>query len=178
MNDNTDEKKILRKPSYDRVTVAVSITVIIMVLCAVIINLYFDKYGNKKNYYESGNNYGSIKMYEYPNVWNGLTVIGENIKILEFSNSVEQGEYATVRIQGEPYKNYSITVNLKSGPSQSKALTEKNANKHGVVEWRWKIANNTTPCEAQVIITRTDDKNEYITYAQMTLIITEKNSDI
>ena len=175
MDDVKDKKQMLRKPSYDRVMCAVAVTVVLMVLCGIVINIYVNAYGEKKEYYLTGSSSEKQEIYENPYIGKGLVVVGDRIDILEFTDTVAQGEYATVRIQGEPSAKYSITVYLKSGPSKNTALVEKEANGYGVVEWSWKISNNTSTGDVRVVIRRMDGENNCITYAEAVLVVTPKS---
>ena len=175
MDNARNEKECLRKPSYDRVTWSVAITIVIMVVCAVFIGAYERAYGENNEYHLMGSAPEYVEIYDNPYVANGLTVIGERIELLEFTSSVAQGEYATVRIQGDPYEKYSITVYLKSGPSQNAALVEKEADQYGVVEWYWKISSKTSVGDVRVVIQRMDRANNCITYAEAVMVVTKKS---
>lgn len=170
----TDKSQPLKRPSYGRVNVAITLTSVLMVICAVFISIYTAEYTEKKNYYSTGNSDGT-EVYEYSDAFGGVTVIGEPFNVLEFTETVSRGEWATVRIQGEPNTEYDITVFLKSGPSSNSALIPKKSDEHGVVEWKWRIYSGTSTGKFKIVIKNMYESNVCVTYAEMYLnIISEK----
>lgn len=170
-NRSITEKRPLKKPSFDRVHIAVCITVVAMVLCAVAISLYTDKYVPKNQYYPTGTA-KEVDVYEDGERFGGFTVIGEPIDVLEFTDSVERGDWATVCIQGRPNTEYDITVYLKSGPSANSSLVPKRSNEYGVVKWEWRVSSGTTPGDFKIVIKSMQDENICITYAEMYINVT------
>ncbi len=67
------------------------------------------------------------------------------IKQISLSNTVRQGENASITIQGQPNVVYSITVTYKSGPSKARELDQKKSGSDGKVSWVWKVGTKTTP---------------------------------
>ena len=170
----TDKSRGTKMPSYNRVTVAVTVTVVIMVVCAVIISVVRAKYAVAEQYYGVGNAEESAPIYEEPDLYGGFTVIGEPITVLEFTEVVERGDRATLRIHGKPNTEYGITVYLKSGPSTNSALVSKLSDEHGIVEWNWKVYKGTATGKFKIVIKSIIDDSEYTTYAEMYFTITDK----
>lgn len=169
----TTRSKVLRKPSFDRMAVAVTLTVMLAVICAVIISIYNAEYAEQKNYYPMGIG-GDEAVYKDDDRFGGFTVIGDRIEVLEFTDNVERGEWATLRIQGRPNTDYDITVYLKSGPSSNSALISKRSDENGIVEWKWRIYKGTSAGKFKVTVTGAVEENVCLTYAEMYLTITKE----
>ena len=62
-----------------------------------------------------------------------------SIEIIE--EKINRGD-STIKIKGEPDKEYDIKVYLKSGVSKAKGLEKKTSDSEGYVTWNFKLANN------------------------------------
>lgn len=160
-------------PSYDRMTVAVALTVAAMVFCAVFVSAYNTAHAVEKEYYSGGHS-ATAGGYEYSDRYGGFAVVGEPIKVLEFTEVVQRGEWATVCIQGEPNAQYDITVYLKSGPSGNASLIPKMSDEKGIVEWTWKIYKGTSCGKFKVVVKCMHGDNICMTYAEMHLTIVDR----
>ena len=169
----TDKSQPIRMPSYDRVIVAITVTAVIMVICAVLVSIYNAKYGAEYVHYPVGTG-SEAEIYKDPDAFGGLTVIGKQISVLEFTDTVERGDWATLRIQGEPNTEYDITVFLKSGPSSNSALIPKKTDEHGVVEWKWRVYKGTSLGKFKVVVNSVYENNICVTYAEMYLTIKDE----
>lgn len=169
----TTRSKVLRKPSYDRMAVAVTLSVMLAVICAVAISVYNTRYAEKKNYYSMGMG-SDCEVYKDNERFGGFTVIGEWIEVLDFTEKVECGEWATLRIKGTPNTDYDITVYLKSGPSSNSALIPKRSDENGIVEWRWRVYKGTSAGKFKVAVKSTVEDNTCLSYAEMYLTITKE----
>lgn len=59
--------------------------------------------------------------------------------------TIGAGNYATVSIQGAPNTSYSITVYVKSGPSEADGLGSTTSDADGYASWTWKVGARSTP---------------------------------
>ena len=168
----TDRSHGIVMPSYRRMSVAVTVTVVIMVVCAVFVSVFGRENISVKKYYPTGNA-ESVPVYDYSDVYDGLTVIGESLQITSFTQTVVRGEWATLRILGKPNTEYGITVYLKSGPSGNSALIPKISDSNGYVEWKWKIYKGTSIGKFRIVIKSMRGDNVCISYAETYLTITE-----
>jgi len=172
--DAPEKPRVIKKPSYDRVTVAITLTIVVMVLCAIVLSIYTDKYVEKNDYFPMGE-FNESQEYREPDRFGGYVILGKPVEILEFTNAVVWNNMATLRIQGEPGAEYDITVFLKSGPSTNSKLIPKTADEHGVVEWEWKVYSRTSPGDFRVVVTRMGEGNVCLTYAELTLTVIKKD---
>ena len=168
----TDKSHGIVMPSYNRMTLAVTLTVVAMVICGVIISIYAANYTYKKQYYPNGDG-EDVAFYQDTDSHGGYTVIGDKFEILEFTETVQRGNRATLRIQGEPNTEYDITVYLKSGASTNSALVPKISDGKGVVEWDWKVYKGTSVGRFKVVVKSTYGKNICASYAELYLTITD-----
>lgn len=72
--------------------------------------------------------------------------------IVSFTETVNQGEKATVCIKGKPGAEYTITVYYKSGPATASGLEPAVADADGYVTWTWKVGGRTTPGTYEIVI--------------------------
>ena len=67
-----------------------------------------------------------------------------DIKLVGTTRSAEKGENVTIKIQGKPNTEYSISVRYASGGlSKAKGLDDKKSDSSGYVSWTWKIGAKT-----------------------------------
>ncbi|MPM84928.1 hypothetical protein SDC9_132004 [bioreactor metagenome] len=66
------------------------------------------------------------------------------IEIVEYTDVIGRGEYASIEIKGEPNTTYHCIVDYKSGPSKAKGLGDQDSDGEGYVEWEWKVGTNTS----------------------------------
>lgn len=78
---------------------------------------------------------------------------------------VRRNETAVLRIKGEPYTMYSITVIYPSGESTARGLDDKRSDKNGYVTWQWKIGGQTSFGTHRAVIT--DGVNTITVYFQV-----------
>lgn len=64
--------------------------------------------------------------------------------LLSMTETVRRGNTATVTVQGEPGKTYTITVYYPSSVSTAKGLEPKTADEDGAVSWSWRVGSRTT----------------------------------
>lgn len=74
------------------------------------------------------------------------------IQLLSVTSPVGRNETATLRIQGTPGTEYAIAVYYSSGPSEADGLENKVSGSDGVVEWSWKVGQNTKTGEHRIVI--------------------------
>ena len=160
------------KPSKLRVAVAITVTVICMVLSCLGVSKYLEYRDRNNHYYPLGKG-SSLDVYTQELSIGEAEIIGKRIVVLECTETVKRGNIATVRILGDPGETYGIDVHLKSGISKSAALGDKIADEKGVVEWEWRVSGNTTPGHYAIIIHREDSEYKNVTYAKMYFTITE-----
>ena len=170
----TDKSRGTQMPSYNRMTVAVTVTVVIMVICAVVISVVRAKYVVADQYYDVGSAVGDVPIFKDSDLYGGFTLIGEQIEILEFTEVVQHGDRAVLRIHGKPNTEYAITVYLKSGPSTNSGLVSKRSDENGICEWNWKVYKGTAVGKFKVVIKSVIGDSEYLTYAETYLTITDE----
>jgi len=66
------------------------------------------------------------------------------IEIIEYTDVIERGEYASIDIKGEPNTTYNCQVEYKSGKSKAKGLGNQNSDSEGYASWSWKVGTNTS----------------------------------
>ncbi len=66
------------------------------------------------------------------------------IVIIDYTDVVSRGEYASIQIQGEPNTAYICDVKYKSGPSTAKGIGEKMTDGEGHATWSWKVGTKTS----------------------------------
>lgn len=66
------------------------------------------------------------------------------LTIISYTQTVAQGDTASITIQGKPNTQYTVTVTYKSGPSKAAGLDPKKSDTDGKVTWSWKVGSNTT----------------------------------
>ena len=66
------------------------------------------------------------------------------IVVIDYTDVVGRGEYASIKIQGAPNTAYTCDVEYKSGPSTAKGLGEKQSDGEGYVSWSWKVGTKTS----------------------------------
>jgi hypothetical protein len=59
---------------------------------------------------------------------------------------------ATIKIQGKPNTQYSITVYYSTSKSTAEGLEKKISDSNGYVTWTWKIGAKTKPGEHRIVI--------------------------
>lgn len=74
------------------------------------------------------------------------------IEFTYYTNYVEAGETATVKIQGAPNTEYSIDVYYGSSESKAKGLEKKTSDSSGVVSWEWIVGTNTSKGEHSITV--------------------------
>lgn len=74
------------------------------------------------------------------------------LTILSYPEIVHRNEMATVKIQGAPNTNYSITVYYKSGPSEAAGLETKISDANGYVSWTWKVGGRTSAGTFRIVV--------------------------
>lgn len=67
-----------------------------------------------------------------------------SIDFIRYPETAHRNEKVTVKIQGEPYTTYSITVTYSSGPSTAAGLRSKESDASGYVSWTWKVGGRTS----------------------------------
>ena len=162
-------------PSRKRIIIAVSVSLVVMILGSIMISLYRNS-NTPDRYYPTGEVDEEIELYEDPSSPYGLRIIGERITVLELPEQVHRGDTVRLRIRGRPGAEYSITVYLKSGKSTNSALIPKIADETGVVEWEWKIAHNTSVGKIRVMVLCVDSDREIITCAEMYMNVIPKET--
>ena len=66
------------------------------------------------------------------------------ITILDYSDTVQRGSNAFIKIQGAPNTDYECEVEYKSGMSSASGLGTKRSDSEGIVSWRWKVGSRTS----------------------------------
>lgn len=65
------------------------------------------------------------------------------IVFISYPETAGRNEHVSVKIKGDPYTEYDITVTYSSGPSSASGLYPKESNADGYVTWIWKIGGRT-----------------------------------
>ncbi len=76
----------------------------------------------------------------------------ENLKIVEFTETVKNGESASVTVSGRPNVEYTIFVHYPSGVSKADGLEAKMSDENGIVIWTWKIGARTAEGEHRIVV--------------------------
>ena len=76
-----------------------------------------------------------------------------DIYVMFWSEQVQAGETATVKIQGDPNTVYTIQAFYSSGASSAKGLEPKTSDENGIVSWSWKVSANVSPGRYRIRIT-------------------------
>lgn len=84
-----------------------------------------------------------VSAVEFP-VVDIFTSDTAHIEFIAYPDTVRRNETAFVKIKGEPYTEYSITVYYSSGPSEASGLYKKTSDKEGYVTWNWRIGGRTS----------------------------------
>lgn len=66
------------------------------------------------------------------------------IEIIEYTDVIGRGEYASIEIKGRPNTDYTCEVRYKTQMSTAKGLGEKTSDSEGYVSWSWKVGTNTS----------------------------------
>jgi len=66
------------------------------------------------------------------------------IEIIDYTDVIGRGEYASIKIKGTPNTYYDCDVEYKSGMSTAQGLEEKKSDSNGYVTWRWKVGTRTS----------------------------------
>lgn len=66
------------------------------------------------------------------------------IEIVSYTTTVSRGDYASIKIKGEPDTNYTCDVKYKTQMSTAKGLGVKKSDDEGYVAWEWKVGTNTS----------------------------------
>lgn len=66
------------------------------------------------------------------------------ITLVSFNNNFRRNEDATIKIQGKPNTQYSISVYYSSGPSKADGLEPKMSDADGYVSWTWHVGGSTS----------------------------------
>lgn len=74
------------------------------------------------------------------------------INVYEYTDNVEAGSNAFVKIQGEPNTEYSIHVYYSTKESSAEGLENKVSDGNGYVTWEWKVGPNTNPGEHSITV--------------------------
>ena len=81
------------------------------------------------------------------------------IRLLSITSPIGRNETATLRIQGAPNTEYSISVFYSSAASEAAGLEDKVSDSNGVVEWSWKIGGKTKAGEHRIVIIKGGGEN-------------------
>jgi len=84
---------------------------------------------------------------------NQTKVQGEEIKLIDLTKTVEQGNQATITIKGTEGVEYNIEVYYKSGPSKAAGLEPKVAGSDGLITWIWKVGSRTSEGTYPIVVT-------------------------
>ena len=84
---------------------------------------------------------------------NQTKVQGEEIKLIDLTKTVEQGNQATITIKGTEGVEYNIEVYYKSGPSKAAGLEPKVAGSDGLITWSWKVGSRTSEGTYPIVVT-------------------------
>ncbi len=66
------------------------------------------------------------------------------ITIIEYTDTVRRGAYASIQIQGVPNTDYTCEVEYKTTMSNADGLGKKRSDANGNVSWRWKVGPRTS----------------------------------
>ena len=66
------------------------------------------------------------------------------IEIIEYTDVIGRGEYASIEIKGRPNTDYTCEVRYKTQMSTAKGLGKKTSDSEGYVSWSWKVSTNTS----------------------------------
>lgn len=66
------------------------------------------------------------------------------IVIIDYTDSVSRGSYASIEIKGTPNTTYTCNVRYKSGMSTAQGLGEEQSDAQGYASWRWKVGTKTS----------------------------------
>ena len=70
--------------------------------------------------------------------------VSAGIEIIDYTDVIERGDYASIEIKGEPNTTYHIKVKYKSGMSKAKGLGDQDSDSEGYASWSWKVGTNTS----------------------------------
>ena len=73
-----------------------------------------------------------------------VRAISTGIEIIDYTSVIGRGEYASIKIKGEPQTDYECEVEYQSGMSTAKGLGEKRSDSNGYVTWSWKVGTRTS----------------------------------
>lgn len=68
---------------------------------------------------------------------------GSGIQLVSVTSPIYAGDYAAIKIKGEPGTRYSITVYYTSGPSKASGLEAKTSDGEGYASWTWRVGTRT-----------------------------------
>ena len=57
---------------------------------------------------------------------------------------IGRGEYASIKIKGEPNTVYDCSVEYKSGMSTADGLGQERSDAQGYASWTWKVGTRTS----------------------------------
>ncbi len=75
--------------------------------------------------------------------------------------TVTKGESAVLNMVGYPNTEYSIVVNLKSGPSSASGIVDKISESDGNVTWTWAVSSRSTAGTYDIIIEEIESKHKW-----------------
>lgn len=163
-----------QRPSALRITIAIIVTLLCMVISCLGASRYVENKESKRIYYPTGES-GEVSEYIQQLTHGQVTVVGKRIQVVSFTEQVKRGGKAKLVIEGDPYAVYSIEVHLKSGFSTSSALKPQKADADGIVCWEWRIGSRTSLGDFLVTVHREDEQNYCVTYAEMYINIVEND---
>lgn len=68
----------------------------------------------------------------------------DDIVFLSYPEYANRNEKVHVKIKGEPYTEYNVTVSYSSGVSTAEGLYSKTSDSEGYVTWSWKVGGRTS----------------------------------
>ncbi len=74
------------------------------------------------------------------------------IEFINYTDHVDAGATATVKIKGAPNTEYSIEVYYDSTESKADGLNPKTSDDNGFVSWEWKVGTNTSKGEHSITV--------------------------
>lgn len=74
------------------------------------------------------------------------------LTIISWPESISRNETGTVKVQGKPNTEYTISVYYKSGESQAEGLEAKTSDNDGYVSWSWKIGGRTSAGTFKIVV--------------------------
>lgn len=74
------------------------------------------------------------------------------IEFINYTDHVDAGATATVKIKGAPNTEYSIEVYYDSTESKAEGLKPKTSDDNGFVSWEWKVGTNTSKGEHSITV--------------------------